>query len=297
MTATARLADHTARPGRRLRAAWRGIRRFDGLSQIALGILAVLLLASLLARLTGLGGDPTALVGPRLTPPGGAWLLGTDSLGRSLLARLLEGIGTTLVLSAGAVLATAVIATVLGIVAGYVGGRPSEGLMRLVDVLYAFPALVLAILVAAILGAGRWAALASIVLITVPLMTRMVRIGALTVAGRDFVTVARISGVPGWRIMLRHILPNVAGTIAVQGSYALSIGILVEGGLSFLGYGVQLPESSLGTLIQEGTVYINTAPWLLFAPGIVLVVAILCINIVGDGLRDRLEPRETRSLS
>jgi peptide/nickel transport system permease protein len=267
------------------------------LSQVALGILAVLLLASLLARLTGLGGDPAALVGPRLSPPGSAWLLGTDSLGRSLLARLLEGIGTTLVLSAGAVLATAVIATVLGIVAGYVGGRWSEGLMRLIDVLYAFPALVLAILIAAILGAGRWAALASIVLITVPLMTRMVRISALSVASRDFVTVARISGVPGWRIMLRHILPNVAGTIAVQGSYALSIGILVEGGLSFLGYGVQLPESSLGTLIQEGTIYLTTAPWLLFAPGLVLVIAILCINIVGDGLRDRLEPRESRSLS
>ncbi|MBO1900333.1 ABC transporter permease [Leucobacter weissii] len=269
----------------------------DGLftaAAVALGIIAVV---AVVARIVPFAGDPTAIAGPRLSPPSAAFPLGTDGMGRSLLARLLEGVGTTLVLSTVAVLCTAVISVALGLLAGYLGGAFREVVMRVVDVLYSFPSIVLAILVAAIAGPGQTAALASIVLVTVPLMTRMVSVAAMTVAKRDFVTTARISGVSLPVILVRHILPNVSGTIAVQGTYALSVGILVEGGLSFLGYGVQLPQSSLGLLIQEGGVYMVYAPWLLFAPAIVLVVAILAINIIGDTLRDRLDPRETRSLT
>lgn len=277
-------------------ARLRALKSFDLLSRISLVVLVVLVIATLLSRWFGLAGSTTETVGARLAPPGGGYVLGTDSLGRSLLPRLLEGVGTTLLLSAIAVLCTAVISTAVGIVAGYHGGRINELLMRLVDVVYAFPAIVLAILVAAILGPGRPAAMASIVLVTVPLMTRMVGAAARSVAGRDFVTAAVISGVPTYRILLRHILRNVSGTIAVQGTYALSLGILVEGVLSFLGYGVQLPSASLGLLIQEGNLYMVTAPWLILAPGLVLVAAILAINLIGDGLRDRLEPTEARSL-
>lgn len=269
---------------------------FDLLSRISLAVLVVLLVATLLSRWFGLAGSTTETVGPRLAPPGSGHLLGTDSLGRSLLPRLLEGIGTTLLLSAVAVLGTAVISTAVGIVAGYHGGRVNELLMRVVDVMYAFPAIVLAILVAAILGPGRPAAMASIVLVTVPLMTRMVGAAARSVRQRDFVTAALISGVPTYRILVRHVLRNVSGTIAVQGTYALSLGILIEGVLSFLGYGVQLPNASLGLLIAEGNLYMVTAPWLIIAPGVVLVAAILAINLIGDGLRDRFEPREARSL-
>ena len=114
---------------------------------------------------------------------------------------------------------------------------------------------------------------------------------------RDFITSAVISGVTSRTIMTRHVLRNVAGTIAVQGTYALSVAILVEGGLSFLGYGVQPPGSSLGLLVQEGTVYMVTAPWLIIAPGAVLVIAILAINLIGDALRDRFDPREARRLT
>lgn len=280
-----------ARPKRR-----RMLRSFDLLSRASLVVLVVLVLATLLSRWFGVAGSTTETVGPRLAPPGSGYLLGTDSLGRSLLPRLLEGVGTTLLLSAIAVSCTAVISTAVGIVAGYHGGRVNELLMRLVDVLYAFPAIVLAVLVAAILGPGRPAAMASIVLVTVPLMTRMVCAAARSVAGRDFVTAAVISGVPTHRILVRHLLRNLSGTIAVQGTYALSLGILVEGVLSFLGYGVQLPGASLGLLIQEGNLYMVTAPWLILAPGLVLVAAILAINLIGDGLRDRFEPREVRSL-
>lgn len=268
----------------------------DGLFVAATIVLGVIVVVALVAAIVPLAGDPAKIVGPRLSPPTTAYPLGTDALGRSVLARLLEGIGTTLVLSTFAVACTAVISVGLGLVAGFAGGALREGIMRLVDVLYSFPSIVLAILIAAVVGPGQAAALAAIVLVTVPLMTRMVSAAAMSVAQRDFVTTARISGVPVPVILFRHLLPNVSGTVAVQGTYALSVGILVEGGLSFLGYGVQLPLSSLGLLIQEGGTYMVQAPWLLFAPALVLVVAILAINVIGDTLRDRLDPRETRSL-
>ncbi|UAJ81636.1 ABC transporter permease [Leifsonia sp. ZF2019] len=260
-------------------------------------VLTVLFLSAVLGRLLGLGGSPTDIVGRRLAPPSLEFPAGTDSLGRSLLPRLLEGITTTLLLSAVAVALTAVIATFCGIVAGYRGGKTGGTIMRVGDILYAFPAIVLAILVAAVVGPGIVAALASIVLVTVPLMTRMVGQATRQVVERDFITSAVISGVTSRTIMTRHVLRNVAGTVAVQGTYALSVAILVEGGLSFLGYGVQPPASSLGLLVQEGTVYMVTAPWLIIAPGAVLVVAILAINLIGDALRDRFDPREARRLT
>lgn len=273
------------------------IRRLDGLAKAGLVVLVVLVVVPSLGTLLGIGGRPDAIVGPRLAPPSLQWPLGTDQLGRSVLPRLFEGIGATLLLAAVAVLGTAVVSTVLGLVAGANGGRIGELVLRFVDVLYAFPAIVLAILVAAVVGPGRVATIASIVLVTIPLMTRLVRAAAVLVAQRDFVLAATISGMSRWRILARHVLPNVAGTIVVQTTYALSVGILVEGGLSFLGFGVQPPESSLGALVQQGGLFLLAAPWLVVFPGIVLVAAILAINVVGDGLRDRLEPRESRSLT
>ncbi|MBK1787041.1 ABC transporter permease [Prauserella cavernicola] len=271
-------------------------RRADWLTRSGLACLAVLVLVSVVGTVFGIGGDPDAMVGPRLAPPGVDYPLGTDELGRSMLPRLFEGIGTTLLLSTLAVLVTAVLATLLGVAAGYRGGWLGEVVLRLVEVLYSFPTIVLAILVAAVVGPGRTATMCSIVLITIPLMTRVVRAAAVTVSERDYVTSAVISGARWPRILVRHLLPSLSGTIAVQGTYALSVGILVEGGLSFLGFGVQPPQSSLGALIQQGSTYLLAAPWLVVAPGIVLVVAILAINVFGDGLRDGLEPREARSL-
>jgi peptide/nickel transport system permease protein len=271
------------------------MRKLDWLTRTGIVCLAVLVLASVLGMV--FGGRPDAIVGPRLRPPSGQWLLGTDQLGRSLLPRLFEGIATTLLLSTIAVLVTAVLATLLGLVAGYWGGWVGEVVLRLVEVLYSFPTIVLAILVAAVIGPGLTATVCGTVLITIPLMTRLVRAAAVTVSRRDYVTSAIISGARWPRILFRHVLPNVSGTIAVQGTYALSMGILVEGGLSFLGFGVQPPQSSLGALIQQGSTYLVTAPWLVISPGVVLVVAILSINVFGDGLRDSLEPRKARSLT
>ncbi|MGP4019574.1 ABC transporter permease [Saccharopolyspora sp. 5N708] len=273
------------------------LRTLDLLERIALGCLTVLVAAALAGFACGAGESAALIVGPRLAPPSAQWPFGTDHLGRSMLPRVLAGIGTTLLLSTIAVLVTAALSTLLGIVAGYRGGWLGELVLRLADVLSAFPTIVLAILVAAILGPGQTTTMSSIVLVTIPLMTRLVRTAARTVAQREYVTSALISGA-GWpRILTRHVLPGVAGTVVVQATYALSVGILVEGGLGFLGFGVQPPQSSLGVLIQQGGIYLLAAPWLLVVPGIVLVVAILAINVLGDGLRDRLEPREPRSLA
>jgi peptide/nickel transport system permease protein len=267
----------------------------DWLSRAGL-VCLVLLVVLAIGSVMDLAGDPDAIVGPRMALPGPGYPLGTDNLGRSMLPRIMEGIATTLLLSSVAVLVTAALSAVLGIVAGYRGGAVNELILRLVEVLYSFPAIVLAILVAAVVGPGQLAAQASIVLVTIPLMTRLVRAAAVGVAQRDYVTAAIISGARLPRILGRHLLPNVAGTIAVQVTYALSVGIAVEGGLSFLGFGVQPPQASLGVLIQQGGTYMIAAPWMIIGPGSVFVIAVLAINVVGDGLRDRFEPRQARAL-
>lgn len=279
--------------GEASKGAWR---RSDFVLRAAIIVLAFIVVVTVIAVFTGFAGSTSATVGGRLEGPSGYAPLGTDNLGRSLLPRLFQGTATTLVVSIVAVMCSAVASTLLGMLAGYYGGAVNEAVMRVADVLYAFPALVLAILVSALLGPGRPAAIISIVIITIPLMTRVVRISTRAVAERDFIVSARISGVRTSVIFVRHLLPNISGTVAVQASYALSIAILVEGGLSFLGFGVQVPEASLGLLIQQGMLYMTQAPQLVIIPGAVLVVSILCINIIGDGLRDRFEPRETRSL-
>lgn len=278
---------------RATRGAWR---RSDAVLRTAIIVLGVIVIVTVIAVLTGVTGSTSATVGGRLEGPSALAPIGTDNLGRSLLPRLFQGTATTLVVSIVAVLCSAVVSTLLGMLAGYYGGAANEVVMRVADVLYAFPALVLAILVSALLGPGRPAAIISIVVITIPLMTRVVRIATRGVAERDFIISARISGVRTPVIFARRLLPNISGTIAVQASYALSVAILVEGGLSFLGFGVQVPEASLGLLIQQGMLYMTQAPQLVIIPGVVLVISILCINIIGDGLRDRFEPRETRSL-
>lgn len=275
------------------RGAWR---RSDAVLRTAIIVLGVIVIVTVIAVLTGIAGSTSATVGGRLDGPSALAPIGTDNLGRSLLPRLFQGTATTLVVSIVAVLCSAVVSTLLGMLAGYYGGAVNEAVMRVADVLYAFPALVLAILVSALLGPGRPAAIISIVVITIPLMTRVVRIATRAVAERDFIISARISGVRTPVIFARRLLPNISGTVAVQASYALSVAILVEGGLSFLGFGVQVPEASLGLLIQQGMLYMTQAPQLVVIPGVVLVISILCINIIGDGLRDRFEPRETRSL-
>ena len=281
-------------------AAYAGARRVardDPLTAVAAAILGFLVFLGALGPSLPLG-DPTAIgVGPRLSAPAAEWPLGTDELGRSNLPRVVEAVGTTFLLATLAVLATAVVGTLAGLAAGYIGGAVDALIMRLADVLFSFPPLLLAILISAVLGSGRFSAIVAICLITLPLFVRVVRAVTLTVAERDFVIAAEVGGAPYRRILLVHLLPNVAGATIVQLTYAISVGMLVESALSFLGLGVQPPDASLGSLLRRGAVYLEIAPWLVFAPGLLLTLAILSVNLVGDGIRDRLDPLKGRSLT
>jgi peptide/nickel transport system permease protein len=273
------------------------VARRDIVSATALMLLALLVLFGILGPMLPLG-DPTRIAaGPRLAPPSLEFPLGTDELGRSFLPRVVEGIRVTFLLATLAVLITAGLGTALGMAAGYLRGAADELIARFADILFAFPALLLGLLVAAVLGPGNISAIAVIAAATLPLFVRVVRSVTLSVAERGFVVAAEVAGASIWRIMGVHLLPNLAGAAIVQLTYALSIGMIIESALSFLGLGVQPPDASLGSLLRQGSVYLTIAPWLVLSAGIVLSLAILSVNLVGDAIRDVLEPLRGRALT
>ncbi len=283
-------------PGKRFfTVTLRALRR-DPLMALGAVLLALFLLAGALGPLLPIG-DPTAIgVGPRLSPPSQGLPLGTDELGRSNLPRVVDGILVTFFLAGFAVLLTAVVGVFIGLLAAYFGGYVDGLVARLTDVMYAFPAIILGLLVSSIVGPGTFAVVIVITAATLPLFIRVVRSVALSVAAREFVTAAEVAGASPLRIMVVHLLPNVAGAAIVQLTYALSIGMLIESALSFLGLGAQPPHPSLGSLLQQGATYLTIAPWLVFPPGIILSLAILSVNLLGDGMRDAIDPLEGRSL-
>jgi len=269
----------------------------DPLSVLGAICLAALVLIGLLGPWLPLG-DPTAIgAGPRLGWPSLDHPMGLDELGRAFLPRVVDGIGATFLLSGAAVLITAVLGTILGMAAGYLGGLADDLVARGADVLFAFPALLLGLLVAAVMGPGAVSAVAVISAATLPLFIRVVRSVTLGVAGRGFVVTAEVAGASAWRVMLVHILPNVLGAAVVQLTYALSIGMIIESALSFLGLGVQPPDASLGSLLRQGSPYLTIAPHMVIGAGLVLSLAIMSVNLVGDAIRDALEPLRGRPLT
>ena len=270
----------------------------DGLTRAGLAVLVALVIVGLLGRLFGLGGDPTAFVGPRLATPSWDYPFGTDSLGRSMLPRVIDGIGTTFVLSTGAVLITIVV----GVVVGLLAGLPRRVLRRGRRAPRRHPVLVSRRAVGdprggdprtrRLLGDGRRRARH-----VAADGARRAQLRHAPWRGRDFVVSAEISGASTRRIVVTQLLPNISGPVVVQATYAISVAMLVESAVSFLGLGVQPPAASLGSLMQEGSFYLTVAPWLTVFPGIVLALAILSVNLLGDGLRDRFEPRPVRRLT
>ncbi|WP_296763193.1 ABC transporter permease [Sediminimonas sp.] len=271
--------------------------RSDALSAFGLASLLLLIFLGIFGPLLPLG-DPTQIAaGPRLGPPTPQHPFGTDELGRSFLPRVVQGIRATFLLSAIAVLISAMIGTFLGMAAGYFGRAVDIMVARGADILFAFPALLVGLLVAAVLGPGQVSAIAVIAIATLPLLIRVVRSVTLSVAGRGFVTAAEVAGASAGRILLLHILPNVMGAVMVQLTYALSIGMIIESALSFLGLGVQPPDASLGSLLRQGSAYLTIAPWMAMSSGAVLSLAIMSVNLVGDAVRDALEPLKGRDLT
>jgi peptide/nickel transport system permease protein len=270
--------------------------RGDNLSRVATVVLLALIAVGVLAPILPVGDPEQIGFGPRLAGPAWGWCLGTDNLGRPMLARIFEGIRLTFVLSATAVLIAAVIGALVGMMAAYIHRLLDETISRLADILFSFPPILLGLLVTAILGPGITSAMAVIVLITLPAMVRVARAATLDIAQRDFVTVAEVIGASLGRRLFVHLLPNAAGVVAVQTAYSISLGMLIESSLSFLGLGVQPPNASLGSLLREGSTYLDVAPWLVFGPGAFLAAAILSVNLFGDGLRSLVDPLEPRAL-
>jgi peptide/nickel transport system permease protein len=268
----------------------------DRLGLLGAGLLVVLLVLGVFGPYLPLG-DPMAIgAGPRLGPPSAAFPMGNDELGRDYLPRVVQGIAATFLLSSVAVVITALLGTFLGIAAGYLGGFTDSLIARIADVLFAFPALLFGLLAAAVIGPGSVSAIVVISTATLPLFVRVIRSVSLSVAGREFAVAAVVAGASVWRVMAVHILPNILGAAIIQLSYALSIGMLIESGLSFLGLGVQPPDASLGSLLRLGSVYLTVSPWLVLIPGLVLALAIMSVNLLGDAIRDLLEPLRGRPL-
>jgi peptide/nickel transport system permease protein len=227
----------------------------------------------------------------RLKGPHWAHLLGTDNFGRDTLSRILFGYQTLFAISVASVLSALVVGGGLGVVAAYRGGWLDHIIMRAMDVLFAFPIILLAIGIIAALGPGATSTGIAIGVVYVPIFARTLRAPALVLRESDYIAAARTCGSTETRIMLRHLLPNLAGIILVQTSLSLSTAILVEASLSFLGLGTQPPTPSLGRMLAESRNFLTLSPWPAVFSGAAILLASLGFNLLGDGLQDRWDPR------
>jgi peptide/nickel transport system permease protein len=225
-------------------------------------------------------------------PPGGQFLLGTDLLGRDLFSRLLYGAQTSLIIGVVANGLALVIGTLVGITAGFFRGWIGGILMRFTDLMMAFPALLLAICLAAIFQPSLWIVALVIALVNWVQTARVIYTETSSLATRDFIAAERTLGAGNARILFRHILPHLLPTIIVWGTLGISTTVLLEATLSFLGIGVQPPTPSWGNIIFESQTYFQSAPWLVFIPGAAIILLALAFNLVGDALRDVLDPTQ-----
>ncbi len=225
-------------------------------------------------------------------PPGGAYLWGTDLLGRDLFSRILYGARTSLIIGVVANGLALIIGTLVGITAGYFRGVIGGVLMRFTDLMMAFPALLLAICLAAIFSPSLWIVAMVIALVNWVQTARVIYTETSSLATRDFIAAERTLGAGTGRILFYHILPHLVPTIIVWGTLGISTTVLMEATLSFLGVGVQPPTPSWGNIIFENQTYFQSAPWLVFIPGAAILLLALAFNLVGDALRDVLDPTQ-----
>jgi peptide/nickel transport system permease protein len=254
------------------------------------GLVSLLMLLALAAPLVS-PYDPLSQPSRRLLAPGGAHLLGTDEFGRDVLSRLIYGARVSLevgVISVGIALA---LGGTLGLVSGYFVGWLDVIVQRLADVVLAFPTVILVIAIAGVLGPSLPTAMLAIGLVYAPNFARVVRGPTLVVAREQYVEAARTLGAGSWRIMVVHVLPNVTAPIIVQATLSFSTAILAEATLSFLGLGIQPPAASWGTMLGSGRRFMEVAPWVAVYPGLAIMAAVLAFNLLGDALRDALDPR------
>ncbi|MBP7960907.1 MAG: ABC transporter permease [Caldilineaceae bacterium] len=227
----------------------------------------------------------------RMQPPSSQYLMGTDEFGRDIFSRVLRGATNSLKVALFSVAAAGLAGILLGASAGYVGGRFDNIVMRTMDIFFAFPAILLALAIVAALGANAGNTILAIAIVYTPIFARVARGPTLSVKATEYVTAARSIGARNVRILGRHVLPNITAPLIVQLSLALSWAILTEAGLSFLGLGAQPPQPSWGNMLSESRSLMELAPWMTVFPGLAIMLCVLGFNLLGDGLRDVLDPR------
>jgi len=254
---------------------------------LVVGMVVLAVLAGVLAPY-----DPTEMkVADALKPPSAAHPFGTDRFGRDVLSRTIHGSRIALGVAGSSIALAFTVGTLLGLVGGYVGRWPDLAIGRVMDVLFSFPTLILAIAIAAMLGPGLNNAALAIAVVYAPLFSRVARGPVIAERAKDHVVAALGIGAGAFRVVFRHILPNVLAPLIVQASVSLAFAILAEASLSYLGLGTQPPDPSWGTMLNEGRTYLETAPWMSVFPGLAIMLAVLGFNLVGDGLRDVLDPQ------
>ncbi len=260
----------------------------------AIGLVIVVLYVGIaLLAAFGVTPYPSAEQHPpdRLQPPSASYVMGTDLFGRDVASRIMEGAKNSLYVALLSVALAGFVGISLGVLSGFAGGRLDNLVMRVMDVFFAFPALLLALLVITVLGPSINNAVLAIAVVYTPIFARVARGPVLAVKEQEFVQAGRSLGASNLRLMLQHILPNTLAPLLVQLSLALSWSLLTEAGLSFLGLGIQPPAASWGVMLSESRGLAERAPWLMAFPGLAIALGVLGFNLLGDGLRDVLDPK------
>jgi len=236
--------------------------------------------------------DPIRMNGKvRLQPPQRVHWLGTDQYGRDILSRVMKGAANSVLVGLVALGIGMAFGIPAGILAAYTRGWVDEILMRLGDLLYGFPAVLSAILITSVFGPGIINSMIAIGIFNIPIFARIVRGSSLSILERDFITAARAIGCGDFQIVVRHVIPNVSSPLIVQGTVQFAVAILAEAGLSYLGLGTQPPQPSWGQMLHEAQTFMSTSPWMAIFPGVAIGLAVLGFNLLGDGLRDTLDPK------
>jgi peptide/nickel transport system permease protein len=229
--------------------------------------------------------------------PSAAHPLGTDALGRDQLSRIIYGTRISLLVGVTTILLGGVCGTLLGILAAYFKGWVDQLITMIVDALLSFPSLILALAIAAALGPSVLNLVVALAVVRIPIYARIARGQTLQTVALDYITAATVSGTPTWKILLRHILPNIVSPLLVQATLSLSFAILDESLLSFLGLGAQPPTPEWGAMINDAKTYLTSDPWMLLGPTLAIVLVVLSLNLLGDAVRDRLDPRDATRVS
>lgn len=271
----------------------RRIRAFAQNKTAVLGLVlaAFLVVIALVAPVLAPYGPLAQDVHNMLSPPSKKHFFGTDDLGRDVFSRVLYGARVSIVVGLSAVTVGTVIGLILGVSAGYFGGWFEIGVMRVVDVLMSFPVLVMGLMFMAILGPGMDKLILAIGLVLAPQVARLAHASTVALRDADYVVAAKAAGANPLRILRRHILPNIVGEILVMATLWTATAIRVEANLSFIGLGVSPPTPTWGNMIREGVRWLVVTPWLSIFPGLAILLAVLAFNMVGDGIRDAMDPR------